>query len=703
MTLLFFLPLILLGIIMIHKIESRSVSEYTICYDKYITIKIKNGEMKKLIAFFAGVVSLLSVCSCSDELGTEDPIASDEIELVRKSDFRIYSGGNIFMNSGITRAGGTEEPDMPTGVKDLTELPVKDSRVIMSDNQVYTLLSGTFNLGWDVSSATTKVTVHVADGATLIVPGTHNGNTNAVVYVHKGGKLYWGWNEYSVSDGKLLSVGNGGAATINCWGTVGTYKNGETNEGSFSSVEIKANSHLNIYEGDMKYLNIENGLFFEKGDDVAHIYSEVPVETGSVLAHSGNAVFSDDFVCNGDFVAEAGTTVIFKKCAYIKGTADLHGGTTAFHIYEYLNTGDLKFDSNRMYLYNAMLESKSIEIYAKDNDALIHCASGTSVIETGCLKFNSFVTADPRITTLTAANGRKLIVNCSDFQMLDGTPVVNAVYQTGVLINPDESEYWLPATECRPARGTDPNPTPEPPAVDPEGEVEINLSVNDEKKTDDYIWSKLSVHIRCATDVEIFIPVEAEYYCKADDFYIVQKHWVEDAYVYTDKTETVSMEIAGKTVTVSVIHEQSGLKITTDGICKDVLDECKRLYNDGLTVEVWNYYNDKMETRAILKSKLDESTVKFIDEEPAYYINAFAKVRYYTGAIYDKYDEDTKTWTLYTDEKLTEELSDEYWKRTADGYEIFGYKNPYDCVVTPTGTESYKTYTVGEYNVTYKR
>ena len=51
--------------------------------------------------------------------------------------------------------------------------------------------------------------------------------------------------------------------------------------------------------------------------------------------------------------------------------------------------------------------------------------------------------------------------------------------------------------------------------IDPklhEGEIEINLSMNAERDQDDYIFTKLSIHIRDTADVEVFIPVTPEYY-----------------------------------------------------------------------------------------------------------------------------------------------------------------------------------------------
>ncbi len=230
--------------------------------------------------------------------------------------------------------------------------------------------------------------------------------------------------------------------------------------------------------------------------------------------------------------------------------------------------------------------------------------------------------------------------------------------------------------------------------------VEVNLSVNDEKETGDYIATKLSIHVRDTTDVEVFIPVGADYYCPADDMYIVELH--DSVYVYNELTEKTQIQVAGQTVTLTVKFENGGIRVTTDGVNAEVLKYCRENFGDGITFEVWNYYKDNT-TRDELKPMLDASTIKFLDNEPDYYINAFAKLRDYKDPIYNKYNEETGEWTLYTDEACTQELGSQYWKRTEGGYEIFGDKNPWDCVVLPTNTNNFKTYIEGEYNKNYSR
>ncbi|MBQ7631457.1 MAG: hypothetical protein IJS82_01685 [Paludibacteraceae bacterium] len=154
------------------------------------------------------------------------------------------------------------------------------------------------------------------------------------------------------------------------------------------------------------------------------------------------------------------------------------------------------------------------------------------------------------------------------------------------------------------------------------GHVEVNLSLNEEKPVDDYIWTKLSLHVRDTTDVEVYLPVSYEFYCELDDMYIVQKHQ-EGAYVYNDYVQYVSMNIADQIVTMAVRFEQEGIRITTSGINAEVLRACCADYEDGITFEIWNYYHDT--NRTALQAALNNSSITFTSN-PGYYLNAFGPI-----------------------------------------------------------------------------
>lgn len=169
-------------------------------------------------------------------------------------------------------------------------------------------------------------------------------------------------------------------------------------------------------------------------------------------------------------------------------------------------------------------------------------------------------------------------------------------------------------------------------------EVEINLALD--KKNDDLLESHLSMHVRSATDVEVFIPVPAQYYCDADDMMIVLEH--AENFVHGGPYVT-EYNINGNIVTLNVAFEEDGIRIWTDGINQDVIDYCRETYNDGITFEVWNYFNDPEKVAELtggaismedLKYLLNKATVRFLDKTPGEYINSF-------GTDNGKYEENS--------------------------------------------------------------
>lgn len=146
-------------------------------------------------------------------------------------------------------------------------------------------------------------------------------------------------------------------------------------------------------------------------------------------------------------------------------------------------------------------------------------------------------------------------------------------------------------------------------------EVEVNLHGVD--KNGEYLESHLSIHIRCATDVEIYIPMDMRYVCEADDLDIVMKHEINHMahnFEWTLKDSDLK-------VSISVVYEENGVRITTQGVNQDVIDWCRETCQDGITFEVWNYFNDLFPEE--LCAYLNKATIRFLDKEPEYYINAF--------------------------------------------------------------------------------
>ena len=236
-------------------------------------------------------------------------------------------------------------------------------------------------------------------------------------------------------------------------------------------------------------------------------------------------------------------------------------------------------------------------------------------------------------------------------------------------------------------------PTGETYTIDTD-QAEVNLTVNDPRENTenpyDYVATKLSIHLRYATDAEVFIPVSKDLYCDADDMAIVKNH-AEGNYVYNTDPHTVTMNIGGKDVTLTVSYEDEGIRVKTEGMNADVLAYTEKNYKDGLTFEVWNYYNQTA-TRDVIKGLADESEVT-LTSTPGFYINGFNELPKYNGKVYSKEGADGLLYP-YTDEECTQELDDQYWTRPNDkngdpskDYALAVEKNENDCVVAPTNTD----------------
>ena len=261
-------------------------------------------------------------------------------------------------------------------------------------------------------------------------------------------------------------------------------------------------------------------------------------------------------------------------------------------------------------------------------------------------------------------------------------------------------------------------------------EVEVNLSVNDEKEEDDYIATKLSIHVRANTDVEVFIPVEPAYYCDVDDMAIVLSHKKDLNYQYSNLGEssledvngyTYTYTIAGQTLTVIVTYKADGIRVKTAGMTQAVLDYLQKEYEDGITFEVWNYFNSEKPnpentdetlpvTRAELKTEFDKSTVTFTSTEPpSYYVNAFAMLYDYKKDDIHVYMKDGKPYLGDNEDANTLLEEEKYWIADADGnfVKFVGSKNEWDCTVTPPAAYAVEATHNGQnpadFNVVYKK
>lgn len=188
-------------------------------------------------------------------------------------------------------------------------------------------------------------------------------------------------------------------------------------------------------------------------------------------------------------------------------------------------------------------------------------------------------------------------------------------------------------TVCKPGDQPGGGQVGEP--VHHDNEVEVNLSVDKEEEVEEGIndlVSHLSIHVRAATDVEVFIPVPFEYVVAPDDMAIVMQHepnhmghggdWDEESRTHTF---TYTLKDSDLTVSLTVRYEALGIRIWTEGVTQEVIDWCaEKCHGDGITFEVWNYFNGEI-NKETLKEYLNKATITFLDKEPDYYINAFNK------------------------------------------------------------------------------
>lgn len=187
--------------------------------------------------------------------------------------------------------------------------------------------------------------------------------------------------------------------------------------------------------------------------------------------------------------------------------------------------------------------------------------------------------------------------------------------------NDDSSDKDNPSTPDTPV-------VPSDTTIANNGHVEVNLAVNDRHENGDWIASHLSVHVRDTVNFEIFLPVRDIYYCAADDMLIVEKHDV--SMTYNKVSTQIERVIAGQTVKFYVNFAPEGIYITSEGINSKVLEYCRNVYADGLTFEVWNYYNSSL-TRENLVDILNQSTIKFTDRKPKEYRNTIVDTNRESG------------------------------------------------------------------------
>lgn len=241
------------------------------------------------------------------------------------------------------------------------------------------------------------------------------------------------------------------------------------------------------------------------------------------------------------------------------------------------------------------------------------------------------------------------------------------------------------------------DPVTEPEPKDENVNVEVNLSVCPVQNKE-ITASKLSVHIRTANDVTVFLPVAPSVFSNVAVFKETQTPGRTGGY----GESSAYWEIDGVKVEAKAEYGTEGITVTVTGVNEHLAKYLYDGYKDGLTVEVWNYYKDI--TLDALKAGFDAGATVSFSTQPDFYVNAFAKIPDYSDDMADvriyskpKTVGDKELLFPYTDEACTSALATDYWVRPADNYGteeepvigpsmyylLKGHKNAYDCTVTP--------------------
>lgn len=280
-------------------------------------------------------------------------------------------------------------------------------------------------------------------------------------------------------------------------------------------------------------------------------------------------------------------------------------------------------------------------------------------------------------------------------------------------------------------------------------EVEVNLSVNDvhmngDEQKYDYadLWTKLSIHVRKATDVRVLLPIPAKYVVESDDFIIFQTHENPNQSIYKDKTthgqiesHTTSYTINGWTVDLTVKFYESYpgypygcIEIETNGIEQEGLMEYLWETNgDGLNFEIWNYFetgtykegqttvgsddltysSDLTKGRlwnilnSLYRNEFGATTIAFLDEDPSFYINAYG-YEWTASGLQGSHNEEINPWDCRVEpiahEGAFDMLTKYCYHLNDTPWNIIWHHNPLGNV-DPKGKNAHQNYAYPEVSV----
>jgi len=218
----------------------------------------------------------------------------------------------------------------------------------------------------------------------------------------------------------------------------------------------------------------------------------------------------------------------------------------------------------------------------------------------------------------------------------------------------------------------------------------------------------LSLYFRTPTDVAVFLPLSAQYftYNNRHALDMMAKSYVSSIQPsnHISKLKTIYGEasmtclVSSDTVVAKVGYGRiengtEGVEVTITGVTDNVIAYLKRAFNEGIQIDIWNYFMPTI-TRDALRDNFNRGATIDFSERPYIYVNEFKRVNNCQETVYSKVDSETGMQIPYKDKECTELLDSKYWVRPArsDGspskdYLLLRHKNEWDCTVKFSGEQ----------------
>ncbi|MCH5234230.1 MAG: hypothetical protein J1E16_02980 [Muribaculaceae bacterium] len=606
---------------------------------------MKMKKQNKFMGMTVVALATLGLVSCQNEFDNYvngGKPANGDVSLVKAPDVVAWSGNQLLGSNGdgFTRAVAVEDYNwnFPADM-------AKVEKII-------------------VPTEAAKYNKAYMDGGDYVVSGEHpdgilfKDNVNLNVYLAPGAKVKNIGNNISKLD---LYIMEGAEFTLDSYSmnNCNIYNAGKLNlPKGFDGSRLQ-----NIYNTGEVYIG-EHEVWGKELPGAVAIYSKGGyIEFESSDESQNQYVYSETLI-NGtivsDNIVKSNGKIKFQSNGYRDIchliSTDLIEIVDGTNIFGQITGTDIKFDGECITLHPEGYVYASNEINMPNSGCEVHpyYEGARGLVE--CKRLNIHMTNDPlnkafhegiylQVEEIKDQTNGNLYTDFSGFELASPSHI-----NQGIEITPSC------ASEGNPDEGNDDDDDEDDDDTNTDivvenrhgNEVEVNYAILDKHTQYDVadLVTKLSIHVRKATDVEIVVPIPGKYFVESDDLYIFTDH---ANFVYNDEVHSVEYEIGGKTVTLTVAITEENITVTTTGIDQDVIDACWEANKDGINFEVYNYFQTaevlwvedvptnivrpiKDVNREELIGLMNQATIKFISDNPDYFINAF-------GANDDKTDQ----------------------------------------------------------------